>query len=326
MNDVPPTGSRPSRLAFLGTLIERSVRGFAADGSPHLAAAISYRVIFSIFPLAIVLTAAFGIVLRATGLQTDVVDTIVDNIPLSGDGQQRMRELLEGATGNLGSLGLIALVGLVYAATGMMAAIRFALNRAWDVDEARPFLQGKAIDILLILSASALVLLAAVLSIGARFVERYARDALSTAGIPGGVVTWVFGAAVPVLLSFLAVAFLYRVVPAASPRLGEVWPAALAVAIVHVTLQSLFAVYLRHFGNYNAVYGSLGAVLAFLFFVYLSSLAFLFGAQLAAHWSESLEQAAREEPEDGPGTPIRRQVLDFLRGLAVRSRDEEPRT
>ncbi len=325
MNDVPPTGSRPGRLlAFLGTLLERSVRSFAADGSPHLAASIAYRVIFSIFPLAIVLTAVFGIVLRTTGLQADVVDTIVDNIPLSGDGQERMRGLLEGATGNLGGLGLIALVGLVYAATGMMAAIRFALNRTWKVDEARPFLQGKAIDLLLILGASVLVLLAAVLSIGARFAERYAHDALEAAGLPTGVVTWVLGAMAPVLLSFGAVVFLYRVVPAVSPSLREVWPAALAVAFVHVLLQSLFGVYLRHFGNYNAVYGSLGAVLAFLFFVYLSSLAFLFGAQLAARWSESLEAVAREHPDEGPGTPIGRQVLGFLRGLAVRGRDEEP--
>jgi membrane protein len=318
------TASRPGpfRFAFLAKLVEKSVRGFAADGSPHLAASIAYRVIFSIFPLAIVLTAAFGIVLRTTGLQADVVDTIVDNVPLSDDGQSRMRELLEGATGNLGSLGLLALLGLVYAATGMMASIRFALNRAWNVDEARPFLQGKAVDILLILCASVLVLLAAVLSVGAGFAERYAEDALSAAGIPSSVVTWVFGAMVPVLLTFLAVVFLYRVVPAASPRLAEVWPAALAVAVVHATLQNVFAVYLRHFGKYNVVYGSLGAVLAFLFFVYLSSLAFLFGAQAAAHWSESLEESAREDPDEGPGAPLGRQVLDFLRSLVVRGRDE----
>jgi membrane protein len=322
----PPTTGAVFRLAFVAKLVEQAGRGFLDHGSPHLAASIAYRVIFSLFPLAIVLTALLGIVLRAAGLQADVVDAIVTNIPLSGDGQDRMRQLLEGATGDLGGLGLIAIVGLVYAATGMMAAIRFALNQAWDVDEKRPFLQGKAIDILLILAASILVLLSVGLSIASGFVERYAADALGAAGVPGGLVLWGFGVLVPVVLSFVSVVFLYRVVPAASPSIREVWVPALAVALVFGLLQNLFAFYLRHFGNYNAVYGSLGAVLAFLFFVYLSSIVFLFGAQAAARWSACLVESTREEPNEGPGTPFGRQVLDFLRGLVVRRRDERPRT
>lgn len=321
----PPTARDVFRLAFLVKLVEQAGRGFLDDGSPHLAASIAYRVIFSLFPLAIVLTALLGIVLQATALQADVVDAIVTNIPLSDDGQDRMRRLLEDATGDMSGLGLIAIVGLVYAATGMMAAIRFALNRAWDVDEHRPFFQGKAVDLLLILGASVLVLLSVGLSIASGFVERYAAEALSTAGIPGSLVTWGFGLLVPVILTFLSVVFLYRVVPAASPSLGEVWLPALAVALAFGLLQSLFAVYLRHFGNYNAVYGSLGAVLAFLFFVYLASIVFLFGAQAAARWSECLVESTREKVDEGPGRPFGRQVLDFLRGLVVRGRDERPR-
>jgi membrane protein len=289
----PPGGARVPVLVFLRRLVIRSFRAFLDDGAPHLAGSIAYRVIFSLVPLAIVLTAVFGIVLSVTGLRADVVDTIVDNLPLSADGAAQMRDLLEGATGSRSGLGLIALVGLVWAASGMMGAIRYALNRAWNVDRQRPFVRGKAIDVFLVFCVSILVLLSLALTIAARFLERHASGALDAVGIPGVVASWGLGVLVPLLLAFASVLFLYRVVPAVSPSLSELWPAALFVALVFGLLQNLFAVYLRHFGNYNAVYGSLGAVFAFLFFVYISTLVLLFGAEIAAHWRGARETLER---------------------------------
>ncbi len=284
-------------LAFVRGWVMRSLRAFLDDGVPHLAGSIAYRVIFSLVPLAIVLTAVFGIVLSLTGLRADVVDTMVDNVPLSADGSEQMRKLLEGATGGFSGLGLLALVGLVWAASGMMGAIRYALNRAWDVETPRSFVKGKTVDVLLVFAGSAVVLLSLALTIAARFLERHTSSALDAVGILGVVASWGLGVAVPLLLAFASVLFLFRVVPAVSPALSELWPSALLVALVFGLLQNLFAVYLRYFGNYNAVYGSLGAVLAFLLFVYVSALALLFGAELAAHWAEARAAVDRADAQ-----------------------------
>ncbi len=276
-----------ARLERRRRLAVRSVREFLDDRGPQLAAAISFHVLFSIFPLVIVLAGVFGIVVNATGVRADVVDTVVENAPLSEEGEDDLRRLLEGATGGLSALGLLALPGLLWSASGMMAAIRAALSAAWDVEDRRPFLRGKLVDVLLVLGAGLVVLLSAGLTVAARTAEE-------AAGVPV-----LLPQLAPAAVAFAVVLFLYRVVPATTPRLAHVWPPALLVAIAFVALQNLFAFYLENFGRYNAIYGSLGAVIAFLFFVYLSSNVFLLGAEVGAELARaSLEQAGAGEKAD----------------------------
>jgi membrane protein len=265
----------------------RSVQEFLDDHGPQLAAAISFHVLFSLFPLVILMAGIFGIVVTVSGVQADVVDTVVRNAPLSEEGEQDLRRLLEGATGELSALGLLALPGLLWSASGMMGAIRTALALAWDLEERRPFIRGKVVDVSLVLGTA----LVAVVSIGLTFAARVVEE------IPG--VAQLSALLVPLVLAFAVVLFLYRVVPARAPRLRDVWPAALFVAVVFVALQHLFAFYVENFGRYNAIYGSLGAVIAFLFFVYLSSNVFLLGAELGAELARVREDLGLEPDEKG---------------------------
>lgn len=298
-----------SRRDFGVQLAKRSLAEFLDDRCPQLAASIAYHVLFSIFPLVIVLAGISGIVLHATGSQGDAVDAIVRNVPLSGDGRRQLRHLLLGATGNLSALGLVGLVGLVYSASGMMAAIRTALNEAWDVDEVRPFLRGKLVDV-------GLVFLVALLSL--------ASLGLTVAlHVIGGGGWLVFSLAVPLVVGFGVVLFLYRVVPAAEVRLAEAWPAAFLVAVAFMAAENLFALYVGNFGNYNAVYGSLGAVIAFMFFVFISSELFLLGAEMASEWPRVRRALARGEVQQEPGAPLKQQVREALLGLWVTRRQEE---
>jgi len=314
-----------------GRLVGRVVGGYA-DGGPVVAGAIAYRVLFSVFPLVIVLTALFGVVVRTTGVQADVIDFVIDNVPLTEDGKQSVRELLEGVTGGKSTLGLVAVVGLVWSASGMMAAIRGALNRAWGVVHARPFVRGKLVDVLLVLAVGVFLLLSTALAVGSRMVTAYASSALERAGIPPGALTWLIGFLVPAVLAFLAVAFLYRVVPATPerPAYRVILPSAAAVGVAFTILQMLFGVYLSSFGNYNAVYGSLGAVIAFLVFVYMSSSLFLLGAHAAAGLPVVVDELERGEGDHGdsgePGASIGQKVIAVLRGLVAvppEERDED---
>ncbi len=293
-------------------LLARAARRLDADRGTHLAGSVAFRTLFSLFPLAILLAAVFAIVVSATGLRADVVDTIVRNVPLTNDGKAELRTQLEGATGGASALGLFALVGLVWAGTGMMAAIPSALNAAWDVADKRPFLRGKLIDLSLLVAAALLVLVSFVLSIGGRILSRHTSGPLD--GMGGTVVSLTGGILVPLLLGFAAVLWLYRVVPARKTPLNELLPGAALVAVVFVALQNLFAVYVEHFTSYNAVYGSLGAIIGFLFFVYVASLAFLFGAQLSASLPEVRAELECGEPS-GREAPLRERVLGAPRGL-----------
>lgn len=307
------------RGEFASKLLERSIAEFLDDHCPQLAAGIAYHVLFSIFPLAIVLAGIFGIVVHLTGAQADVVDAIVRNIPLSASGDAKLRELFRGATGGLSALGLLGIVGLIYAASGMMAAIRLALNEAWDIVEYRPFLRGKLIDVGLVFAVAVLVFV----SLGLTIAVRTVGGAAAHVGVDfsSGWASWLLGVVVPLVVSFAVTLFLYLVVPAADVRFADTWPAAAVTAGFFVLTENLFAVYVQHFANYSVVYGSLGAVIAFMFFTYLSSLVFLFGAEVASECPRVRETLARGEPEKGPSASV--QVKQVMKGLWVRERQEE---
>jgi len=166
------------------------------------------------------------VVLSTTGSRGAAVDAIVRNLPLSAHAAEQVRSLLLGATTGTASLGLLGVVGLVYAASGVMAAFRVALNRAWDVEQARPFLKGKLIDL-------ALVLLVAVLGLGSLTLTVVAGGSDQLVGLPGWA-TETLGLVVPFGVVSATVLFLYRVVPAAQVRVREIWQAAAAAAVLVV--------------------------------------------------------------------------------------------
>jgi membrane protein len=277
-----------------------TVRSFLDGHALDFAASIAYRVLFSVFPLAIILVGLFGAVARATGVQADAVDAIVEQVPLTEEGQEDLRELLLTATGDLGAVGLVGLVGFVWAASGMMTATRKATAFAWGVEHRRSFVRGKALDVLLVFGASIPVVLSLALSIA----FTAALDA--TIGVLGWlepaavIASWLLGLVVPALLAFAVILFAYRVLPPTRPSLRRVLPGAVFAGVAFAVLQQLFALYLRAFADYDVVYGSLGAVIASLLFVYLAAAVFLLGRHLARRWPDALEQARGEVRVDAP--------------------------
>jgi membrane protein len=314
-NDTAPwLGNRAFRRRdFAARLLRRSLAEFAQDQCSQHAASIAYHVLFSLFPLAIVLAGASSLVLHATGSRAQVVDTIVRNLPLSASGASDIRGLLLGATSSTAGLGLIAIIGLIYSASGMMTAVRTALNQAWDVQQPRPFLKGKLVDLGLVLAVATLGLGSLALTIAARFLSAHA-------ALPGWA-SWAASVLIPLALAFGTSLFLYRIIPAADVRVRDAWPAALFVAVLLVVLQNLFALYVGNFAHYNAIYGSLGAVIAFMFFVFLAAQLFLLGAEIASECPRVRDELERDGAAQN-GQPLVSQIRAALRGLWVHG--EEP--
>lgn len=304
----------PARDLVRG-IVGRALREFFRDGCTHLAGSIAFRVLFSLFPLAIVLGALFGIISSAAGFRPDVIDAIVENVPLDDEGSRSLRRVLEEAAEN-SSVGLVGAVGLIWAASGMMTAVRTALNLAWDVEERRPWLIGKVVDVLLVFTSSVVILA----SVALNLTVRLAQELVADVGIGVGAAQALLGLAAPFLLGFFVVIALYRIVPPVSPLLSDLVAPALVVAAVVTAAQSGFAWYLENVGRYNAVYGSLGAAVAFMFFVYLASLVFLFGAEVAAaspRVRDELRRGNRGTEENGP--PLAERAKQALRGLVARN-------
>ena len=142
------------------------------DRCSQYAAAIAYRVLFSLFPLTIALVAVFGLVLQDDELRADVIDEIVDILPVSESGQTDVSQSIEGIASPLSAIGFISLIALLWGASGMMASIRLGLEAAMKVERGRPAARAKLVDFILVSAAGVLVLLIVGLSVVGAFFSR----------------------------------------------------------------------------------------------------------------------------------------------------------
>lgn len=265
----------------VGLLARRAVSEFMDDRCTQMAASISYWVFFSIFPLAIFLVTIFGQFLRDDNLRLRVLDNLTRVIPLTGQARLELEKTVEGVSTDLSLLGLTSVIGLIWAASSMMTSIRISINVAWDYGYSRPAVRGKLVDILMVFVVSVLV----ALSLAATTVLRLGVEVAEMISIiPLESVWWAIALLLPFIVSFTIFIMLYRFVPVGTVRFSEVWPGALTAALLFELVKHSFAFYVTNFGNYNAIYGGLSAIVVFLLFVYLTANILLFGAEVASEW------------------------------------------
>lgn len=282
---------------------------------------MSYYSLLSLVPAAIVLAAVFGLVLDHGEARTDVIDGILNIVPLTEDqGRSDLEKLIDGVNRNAQTLGIAALVGLLFTASALMGSVRTGVNIAFGERSPRAPLASKGLDILFVLGLGLLV----AVSLGITLGHGFAIEVGQNLGVPGEVIDWTLGAVgivVPLLVSVAVFTVVYVVIPVRKVRLRDVWPAVLFAAVVYELVKRGFAVYLENFANYNAVYGSLGAVIAFLVFIYVAAIVLLVGAEMAALWPRVRRGAF--DSTGGPSIPLHQSVARVLKGLVVRDRGRQ---
>ena len=293
-----------------------AVERFFMDQCPQHAAAIAYRVLFSIVPLAIVLVSVFGLVLQDDSVRHDVTNTIVDALPVSAAGRKDVEDALAAIATPLSAAGLISFLVFVWAATGMMGAVRAGLESALGVTQSRPMARGKLIDLVLIVGAAALVLVTAGITVLGQLVHTAGGGIANLLDIGAGTLSDLLVRGTALVLSVLVVLLLYRFVPARGLRIHDGLAGAIVTAVFFqlITLASGF-LYERA-TRLSVVYGSLTAALVFLYSMYLYSSALLLGAEIAAAWAR---------PPSGPGAPLATQLKRAFLGLFVQQATPEPR-
>ena len=273
---------------------------FVDDRGHRDAAQIAFFAVLSFVPLAMLLVGSFGFFFDDQELRDRVVQVMFDNVPLAQEGDRtRLERAFDDALDNTGRIGPVSVVLLIVAASGVMGALRHAINQAWDIDTRPPLLRRKALDLALVVGSATLIMFS--LSISAT------REAADDLGEEGWIVDLV-GDVLPFVFTVGVVLFLYRVLPSPRPRTREIWPGAvIAAALVSITRGGL-DLYFEYLADFGALYGSLGALMALLIFVYAVSLILVFGAEYASEWS-------RLEEDD---SDIRRKLhegVSRIRGL-----------
>lgn len=186
---------------------------------------------------------------------------------------------------------VIATLLAVWAASGVMLSLMEGFRSAYHIPSGRPFLKQRAI-------AAGLVMCAALPVVGASVVMLLGTRAEAAIVywlglVPQGAqLKWsvaIVGKSVRYLLAFgaiaLGAALLYRVGP--NERVRVVWPGALLATVLWLFGILAFGWYVRHIANYNVLYGSIGAVIALVVWMYVLSVIALFGCEFNAqieHW------------------------------------------
>jgi membrane protein len=262
----------------------RACLEFVDDRGHRSAAQISFFAILSFIPLVLLLAAAFGLVFDDAAIRARIISTVFDNVPLASNGD---RPKLERAVGDAlqqaGRLGIFSTILLLVAASGVMGALRHSINEAWDIEARPPLVKRKALDFALILGGTSIL----ALSVSLTATHRLA-GAVDDEGGGGWLLAALIDAAgsvLPFVFVALAMLFLYRVLPMHQEPLRDIWPGAVVAAIGLTLVKVGLGLYFDQLTDFGAIYGSLGAAMALLVFVYAAANVVVFGAEFASEWS-----------------------------------------
>jgi membrane protein len=316
-----------SAFAFIRTLTVQAVKEFMDDNCMQLAAAISYYALFALFPLLIFVTGIMGIILNDSQLEQDLIDAIVDFIEV-GEGSDRQNDIANAVRDISGSasgfVGLVGLVAAAWAGSNMFSIIRRSLNHAYDLEYHRPFVQQKLLDLTLVLGVGLFFLASIAATAFLRSVRTFSAD-LGPVGEFAEDAGFLWDAAslfIPFSLSFMAFLILYWIVPNQALHPGDVWPGALVAAVAFEVGKFGFSIYLETVGQNSAVFGALGGVAIFLFWVYVSANILLFGAEVASEYPR-VRRGDYDKPEavEEEKPPILERAWRLVKGLFVEERE-----
>jgi membrane protein len=264
-------------------LARAALRGYSAHALSQQAAAISFRLLFSLVPLVALVVSVVHVFLPAE-LADRLVEWLVDDLVGSPGLEESVQRAVVGGRATASVAGILAVVGLIWAASSLMSSIRRAFEAIWESAPHRSFVRGKLVDLALVLGTGVFAVAAFGLGIAAQAVAQLGGnlgDALGLTG-RGDVLGEVMGLATALMVTFFSLAALYRVVPPVRPPWSAVVRGAVAGTIGFELATVAYGWYLARFGDLSVVYGSFGALLGFLLVVYAGVIAMLAGAELVA--------------------------------------------
>ena len=285
-----------------------TIKEFSQDDCAGLAAESAYHILFSIFPLAIFAASMSAIINHIFGLDLfgKIMSALTSALPSDARSAiaAPLAKVLSNQSGGLLSFGIIT---ALWSGSAAVSTFIKALNRAYDVEETRPFWRRKGTEILLtlfvgVVAASAFIVIVFGGKLGDAIAKHIGAGHVFT--IVWNILRW------PLILAFisLALAVLYWVGPNIKQKFNWISPGAILATIVWLLAIGGFGIYVSKFGSYDKTYGTLGGMIVLLLVFYISSMVIMFGGQLNSELAkrydpETIEDIA-EHPEKDKGETI----------------------
>ncbi|WP_152046731.1 YihY/virulence factor BrkB family protein [Aureimonas psammosilenae] len=289
---------RPSAIPAKGwkDVLWRTFEEFSNDRLMLVAAGVTFYVLLALFPAITALISIYGLFTDPASLraQLDALSGILPSGAVSIIGEQLQRVTSQ-SDGKLG-FGMVFGLGLaLWSANAGMKTLFDAMNIVYEEEEKRSFIRLTLVTLAMTLSMIVFLLVA----LGAVVVLPIALDYIGL----GGLETWLLLLRWPVLLLVVALGLtaIYRIGPSRQPAKWRwiTWGSAFA-AVLWIVFSGLFSWYVQNFGNYDQTYGSLGAAIGFMTWIWISTIVVLLGAEVNAE----LEHQTAEDTTTRPARPM----------------------
>jgi membrane protein len=297
-------------------LIRRTVKETSEDDCLGLAAQLAYYLLLALAPAIVFLVAL------ASFFPADTVTQMVGSLRVFAPGdvvtiiEEQLRRVADGQQGGLLTIG----IGMaLWSSSAAIVSVTGAMNRAYDIDEGRPWWKVRLIAIGLTVGLALFVITAVVLvMVGPGLGQQLA----SRLGL-GAAFEWAWTILQwPLVVALVAVALavLNYFAPDAEQDWEWITPGAVVSTILWLIASLGFKSYLSNFADYNATYGSLGGVIILMLWFYLSALAVLVGSEMNAE----IEHASPYGKDPGEKVPGERKKIGAAAARAYAERQHAP--
>ncbi|MBF4605070.1 MULTISPECIES: YihY/virulence factor BrkB family protein [Curtobacterium] len=321
--DSPADLTKPTLVYTL----KKTLREFTGDQCTDLAASLTYYTVLALFPGLLAIVSILGLV-SDPQKTIDSLLTIIGNV-----GSQSVVDLLRDPIEGLvrspaaGITFVVGIVGAIWSASGYVGAFGRAMNRIYNVREGRPIwklrptMLGVTVFTVVMLVVGLLVLVSGPL----------ARSFGDVIGLGDAAATVLLIVQWPILLvvAIIVVAVLYYWAPnVKQPKFRWVSGGSILAILILIIASVGFGFYVANFSNYNATYGSLGGVIVFLLWLWITNNALLFGAEFDAELERGRQLQAGIRAEEDIQLPERdtrqiekqdeKRAQDVLEGIRIR--------
>ena len=281
-----------------GKVLVRTVTEFINDEMSTYASALAYQALFSLFPFLLFLISLIGFLhlpdfFSWLRLQSALV--------LPAQALEQVNPVIDQLQQSKGGLLSVGIVIALWTASAGVRLMMSAMNAAYDVVEGRPIWKRLPLSVFYTVGIAMMLLAAAALMVTGPQVMNWFAAHL---GIEDFIVTvWtILRWPLIIILMMVAVAVIYYVMPDVKQEFRFITPGSVLAVVVWIIASLGFSFYLKTFADYNAMYGSIGAIIVLLLYFYISAAVLLLGAEMNAvieHMSQEGKDSGEKEPGDG---------------------------
>jgi len=279
-----------------------TVSEFLEDNCLVFAGAIAYTAVQSVIPLLLGFLAVGSLFLQDAKTKSDFVSGLKSSIPPEIANAIDLGKIIDGFVANAGATSIISVLLFLWTGSGMFGQIKFCVNIAYDVekDKRNPIL-GIALQLFMLVVLGGLLIVAVVFTFVIGLVLNFQLFGLSLGGF--SFLASIIGYIVPFAIESLVFAIIYKISPA---REGVLWKpvliAGLFAGFLFEVLKVFMGIYVNVFGAASGAtktYGAIGGIFVFLFFLYMTGVVILLGAELGAVLQNFKSGMAEVETKQG---------------------------